>query len=281
MTRAPVLRWPGAKWRIADWVVGHLPQHDAYVEPFFGSGAVLFGKDVARVEIVNDLDDHVVTCFRVVREQAGELSTLLALTPWSEAEYRACWRALRRGGLSDLEHARCLIVCSWQQMSSKPVSQRSNWRLRETRGQSPITAWHTLPDRVRYAAERLAGVQIAQKPAVTLIEQVRGPEVLLYVDPPYLREIRGAARMYDHEMRSREQHAELLDTLRAHTGPVVLSAYANDWYGEQLPGWHTVSTGARTQTNAQRAETLWLNPVAWRRLTHVSADLFAPIERTL
>ncbi|MVN88585.1 hypothetical protein GO986_17760 [Deinococcus sp. HMF7620] len=61
--------------------------------------------------------------------------------------------------------------------------------------------------------------------------------------------------------------------LRAHLGPVVLSAYANDYYTQQLPGWHTVSTGARTQTNAHRAETLWLNPVAWRRLTHVSPVL--------
>lgn len=274
MTCAPVLRWPGAKWRIADWVVGHLPWHDAYVEPFFGSGAVFFAKDPARVEIVNDLDDHVVTCFRVLREQGDALAALLALTPWSESEYRACWRALRRGGLSDLEHARCLIVCSWQQMGRKPVSQRSSWRFREVKGQSPLTAWHTLPDRVRYATQRLAEAQVSQMPAVKLIEQVQGPETLIYCDPPYLREIRGSARMYDHEMRSREQHEELLDALRAHAGPVVLSAYANDWYSEQLPGWHTAATGARTQTNAHRAETLWFNPVAWRRLTHVSADLW-------
>ena len=275
MTCAPVLRWPGAKWRIADWVIGHLPHHDAYVEPFFGSGAVFFGKDAARVEIINDLDDHVVTCFKVLREQGPELAALLALTPWSEAEYRASWRALRRGGLSDLERTRCLITVSWQQMGRKPVSQASSWRLREIKGQSPITAWQSLPARVQYATERLAGTQISQMPAVKLIEQVQGPEVLLYVDPPYLHEIRSSARMYDHEMRSREQHTELLEVLRAHTGPVVLSAYANDWYSEQLPGWHTVSTGARTQTNAQRAETLWLSPVAWKRLRHVSPDLWS------
>jgi len=79
--------------------------------------------------------------------------------------------------------------------------------------------------------------------------------------------------MYDHEMRSEAAHLELIDALRAHPGPVVLSAYANDFYTQQLPAWHTVSTSARTQTNAQRAETLWINPVAWKRLQHVNQRL--------
>lgn len=270
---APVLRWPGAKWRIAEWAVGHLPHHDAYVEPYFGSGAVFFRKEPSRVEVINDLDGNVVTLFRVLREQPQELAALIALTPWSEQEYRECWTALNAGGLSDLERARCLIVVTWQQMGRKPVTQRSSWRFREVRGQSPITAWATLPDRIQHATERLAGAQISQMPATRLIEQTQGPDVLVYADPPYLSEIRSGARMYEHEMRDRAQHDELIDALRAHLGPVVLSAYANEYYTSQLPGWHTVSTAARTQTNAQRAETLWINPTAWRRLTNVSPVL--------
>lgn len=276
MTVAPVLRWPGAKWRIAEWVVSHFPHHDAYVEPFFGSGAAFFTKDPSRVEVINDLDGNVVLLFRVLRERGAELAALLALTPWAEDEYRHSWEALHAGGLGvdELERARRLITVTWQQMGRKPVTQRSSWRFRELAGQSPITAWHTLPDRVRYATERLANAQISSMPAIKLIEQTQGPDVLVYADPPYLREIRSGARMYEHEMRGRDQHDELLDTLRAHLGPVVLSAYANEYYTEQLPGWHSVSTAARTQTNAQRAETLWINPVAWRRLTHVSPQLF-------
>lgn len=273
MLVAPVLRWPGAKWRIAEFVVSHLPAHDVYVEPFFGSGAVFFNKDASRVEVINDLDSNVVTLFRVLREQPDALAALVSLTPWSEQEYRECWAALNDGGLSDLERARCLIVVSWQQMGRKPVTQRSSWRFRDVRGQSPVTAWRTLPDRIQHAASRLAAAQVSQMPGVRLIEQTQGPDTLVYADPPYLSEIRSGARMYEHEMRSREQHDELIDALRAHLGPVVLSAYANEYYSEQLPGWHTVSTAARTQTNAQRAETLWLNPVAFRRLTHVSPVL--------
>jgi DNA adenine methylase len=46
-----------------------LPPHRVYVEPFFGSGAVLFAKVPTSHEVVNDLDGNVVCFFRVLRER--------------------------------------------------------------------------------------------------------------------------------------------------------------------------------------------------------------------
>ncbi|UQN08011.1 DNA adenine methylase [Deinococcus sp. QL22] len=113
MTAAPVLRWPSAKWRIAEWVCGHLPAHDCYVEPFFGSGAVFFSKEPTRVEVINDLDQNVVTLFRVLREQGAALAGMLSVTPWAEGKYRDAHLRLQQPDLTDLERARCLIVASW------------------------------------------------------------------------------------------------------------------------------------------------------------------------
>ncbi len=36
----PVLKYPGSKWRLAEWIVSLMPPHKSYLEPFFGSGAV-------------------------------------------------------------------------------------------------------------------------------------------------------------------------------------------------------------------------------------------------
>lgn len=36
-----LLKYPGAKWSLAEWIIGHFPPHHSYLEPFFGSGAVL------------------------------------------------------------------------------------------------------------------------------------------------------------------------------------------------------------------------------------------------
>ena len=67
-----VLKYPGSKWRIADWIIALMPPHKSYLEPFFGSGAVFFRKDPSRIETINDLDGEIVNLFRVIRERHGD-----------------------------------------------------------------------------------------------------------------------------------------------------------------------------------------------------------------
>ena len=58
-----IIKYPGAKWGIAEWIISHFPPHHSYLEPFFGSGAVLFNKQRSAIETVNDLDGNVVNLF--------------------------------------------------------------------------------------------------------------------------------------------------------------------------------------------------------------------------
>ncbi|MBZ9752756.1 DNA adenine methylase [Deinococcus sp. HMF7604] len=271
---APVLRWPGSKWRVADWVIGHLPPHKVYVEPYFGSGGVFFNKEAAPLEIINDLDGNVVLLFKVLREQPQALADLLALTPWAKDEYLAAHHALKQPeGLSDLERARLIVTVTWQAYGKRAVAHRSGWRFRGVDQQTPMTAWQSLPDRILFAAERLAHVQISNMDACKLIRRVNKRDTLLYVDPPYLGETRTGGTLYDCEMKGQAQHAELLATLQGHLGAVVLSGYPSALYDETLVGWHPVSTTARAQSNGHREEVLWLNDVAWRRLRGAQASL--------
>lgn len=55
-----ILKYPGSKWRIADWVISFFPEHHSYLEPFFGSGATFFQKKPSNIETINDLDGGVV-----------------------------------------------------------------------------------------------------------------------------------------------------------------------------------------------------------------------------
>ena len=87
----PALRWFGGKWRLAPWIISHFPPHAAYCEPYGGAASVLLRKPPARLETWNDLHGRLVSFFRVLREQPGELVRLLALTPYARAEYeQAC-----------------------------------------------------------------------------------------------------------------------------------------------------------------------------------------------
>ena len=91
----PVLKYAGAKWRIADWISGFFPPHEIYLEPFFGSGAVFFRKAPARLETINDIDGNVVNLFRVLREQPEQLAALIELTPWARDEYYSSYEKNR------------------------------------------------------------------------------------------------------------------------------------------------------------------------------------------
>ena len=60
-----ILKYPGAKWRIAGWIIENMPTHHSYVEPYFGSGAVFFNKPLSNIETINDLDGEVVNFFEI------------------------------------------------------------------------------------------------------------------------------------------------------------------------------------------------------------------------
>lgn len=76
-----VLRYPGSKWNIASQLVRLIPEHHTYVEPFFGSGAVLFNKQQSNIEMVNDLDSNVVNLFHCIQEDAQNLARMVMTTP--------------------------------------------------------------------------------------------------------------------------------------------------------------------------------------------------------
>ena len=69
-----VLKYPGSKWRLADWVIRFFPPHHTYLEPFFGSGAVLFNKPRSDIETVNDLDGNVVNLFEWIKRDPERLA---------------------------------------------------------------------------------------------------------------------------------------------------------------------------------------------------------------
>lgn len=51
-----ILKYPGAKNRLAAWLLSFVPEHKMYIEPFFGSGALFFNKTPVYIETINDID---------------------------------------------------------------------------------------------------------------------------------------------------------------------------------------------------------------------------------
>ena len=82
-----ILQYPGSKWRIAKQIVSLLPPHHTYLEPYFGSGAVLFNKSRSDIETINDLDANVVNFFQWLKNDPEKLAHELWYIPYSHSVY--------------------------------------------------------------------------------------------------------------------------------------------------------------------------------------------------
>ena len=107
------------------------------------------------------------------------------------------------------------------------------------------------------AAERLRGVQIENRPALEVMERFNYPNVLVYLDPPYVLGTRHG-KQYRFEMDD-GGHGDLLDVAVAHQGPVLISGYDNDLYNDRLKGWHREETVSYSQVCSKKREVLWMN----------------------
>lgn len=249
-----ILRWPGAKWRIADWIINMFPPHDVYCEPFFGSGAVFFTKQPSGTETINDVDGNIVNLFRVVRDSADELAKVIEMTPYSREEYRYCYES--EG--DEIERARRFLVRTWQAFGGKTYCSTA-WAHDRTNTVFRPKYWSKLPERILNTVERLKMAQIENMNALDLIVMYNRPNTLLYVDPPYLKSTRTQLH-YECEFAKPEEHKELLERCKDHKGHVIISTYENELYNTELNGWEKKSIKVATNASGSAVETVYLSP---------------------
>lgn len=229
-----VLNYAGSKWGMAKWLVKQMPEHEIYLEPFFGSGAVLFNKRAACIETVNDIDSNVTNLFKVMRERPIELANVIDLTPYAREEYLQCFDGLEHD-VSELERARLFLIRCWFAHSGK-TGTRTSWRHDINSGNAKaLKEWNQLPDLVLNVSGRLKNVQIESMDALELIKKYNRADCLIYADPPYLRKTKTQG-MYRYEMK-KEQHINFLEIIKEHPGPVIISGYDSDLYDLYLIGW--------------------------------------------
>lgn len=264
-----ILKYPGSKWSIAQWIVDHFPEHHSYLEPFFGSGAVFFRKSRSPIETINDLDGDVVNFFTCIRDKPERLAAYLQFTPYSRAIYDRACKDLKKpfeklnlkSGIGDCQRAARFASKMMMGFGFRTNEYAAGFK-RDIQGREAAYAandWAQLPDRVLYLTDRLKGVQIENRPAVQLIREVNFKNVLIYADPPYVISSRSCKRsQYRFEM-SDNDHIDLLDQLLVHKGPVIISGYDNPIYNEMLSKWNREDIIARKQTAGKGIEIIWMN----------------------
>lgn len=261
----PPFTYYGGKQRLAERLVQLLPDSQVFVEVFGGSGAVLLSRPPrdGRLDVYNDVDEDVVTFFRVLRERPVELQRALRLTPYSRAEFDAARASLAAGEvLDDVERARRFYVVVSQSFGTIPGS--SGWG-GQRRGGSfvarPIVVADDVDGLERVAA-RLRYAQVDRLDWRACLDRYDAPRCAFYLDPPYVHETRNGSRAYRSELDLAE-HEQLVERLLTLEGSWLLSGFAHDVYApldDVAERFEYVVRNASSQAGRDMVE------VVWRRL---------------
>lgn len=278
MSIKPLMRYHGAKWRLAPWIISHFPQHHCYVEPFGGSAAVLISKEPSAREVYNDKNFEIVNLFNVIRDDQmrTELLRLLVMTPYSRTEFEFA----KEVGQNDTPVMTALKLLVRAQMgfgSAGATRGKTGFRLDTARGGTSLQSlWSELPANVLDVTERLRNVVIENTDAYNIIKQHDRSDTLFYLDPPYALDTRTNKDSYGNfEMRESE-HVRLLDLTLKSKGMFVISGYDNDLYNDTLAGWTKSSRQTAISSHngsGKRTEVLWISPNCEQQQPDIFEDM--------
>lgn len=282
--RSPI-RLFGGKGRLVSRLLKYVPEHTYYLEAYGGGASLLFAKKPSKFEVYNDIDDDLVTFFRVIRdpEKFDKFLFKVSLTPYSRSEFYLC-RDTLRDCTDDVERAYKFFILARMAFSgrignaswSHAVSCISRSVSKVVSGY--LSTIEMLPE----IHARLMRVQIECLPALECIEKYGSAwgydDSFIYLDPPYVRSTRRWGG-YRYEM-SDDDHKQLVEYLikNQNRNKFMLSGYDNEIYKTlEMKGWKKIcfdvgcnavgktrsagliGSGAVNKSNQRRVECIWMN----------------------
>lgn len=210
----------GGKQSMLKYILPIIPKHKLYIEPFFGGGAVFFGKEKSEVEIINDYNANVSNFYYQLKTNYDELKTMIDATLYSRDTYRNALVVYENPFIfKPIVRAWAFWVATIQGFSNKIGS----WRSSSDSNKSVLCFDNKKINFTKSLTDRLKYVQIENKDTVELIKRFDSEESFFYLDPPYVDSNQGHYGGY-----TQEHFDELLNTLTTLRGKFLLSSYPNN-----------------------------------------------------
>ncbi|MDR2149904.1 MAG: DNA adenine methylase [Spirochaetaceae bacterium] len=77
----------GGKQMLAKIILGLIPPHRVYCEPFLGGGAIFFSKQPSKVEIINDTNGELINFYKVCKTDFHALRKEIAVSLHSRKQH--------------------------------------------------------------------------------------------------------------------------------------------------------------------------------------------------
>lgn len=207
MMKPPINRM-GGKSRLRKEIIGMMPSHICYVEPFFGAGWVYWGKEISEVEVINDKDQELINLFRIIKEHPEELERILMYEFISRDRFYF-YKDINIENLTDIQRAARYLY-----IASNSFASRGG-----TFGYGALKkpSQKIFLEDFKILRDRLKNTYVENKDALDIINRYDRENTFFFCDPPY----------YDtagyKEKFTKEDHIKLRDALSSISGKFLLT----------------------------------------------------------
>jgi DNA adenine methylase len=228
------LSYYGGKQQLAKTILGLIPDHRVYCEPFIGGAAIFFAKQPSKVEIINDTNGEIVNFYEVIKRDFSAL----------EKEIETSLHSRKR-------HHQAQVIYANPDMFDSIKRAWAVWML------ANASYGHTLDGGIGYDrngkraaaldnkrqsfsldyAVRLQKAQIECRDALQIIQSRDILDAFFYLDPPYV-----GANQGHYDGYSQNDFDALLKLLESIQGKFLLSSYRNKSLADfsERNGWRTI-----------------------------------------
>ncbi|MDR1250670.1 MAG: DNA adenine methylase [Treponema sp.] len=228
------LSYYGGKQQLATRILGMIPEHQIYCEPFCGGAAIFFAKEPSRVEIINDTNGEVINFYEALKRDFPALEREIEISLHSRKQHRQARVVYENPDMFDrIKRAWAIWMLA---NGSYGCKLDGGFGYDRTGTTSNKLAARRADFNVDYAI-RLQRVQIECCDALRIIRSRDTPETFFYLDPPYV-----GTEMGHYDGYTQMDFDTLLGLLEGIKGKFLLSSFHNVNLADftRRNGWHTV-----------------------------------------
>lgn len=183
----PTLKTPisyyGGKQKLCRKILGLIPEHTLYCEPFVGGGAIFFAKPKSEVEVINDTNGELINFYRVVQRDFVSLEKEIHISLHSRDMHRKASVIYNNPDMfSEIKRAWAVWVLAHMSFSSMLDGSFGYDKAKGTTSKKISNAREAFSEEL---AIRMQLTQIECTDALRIIESRDTPDAFHYCDPPY------------------------------------------------------------------------------------------------
>lgn len=255
-------RYYGGKQRIVDDVLGMIPKHRTYVEPFAGGASVFwYNRNPAPLEVLNDKDEYLINFYRCLQDMENykDLWHRLTYTPYSRSELgkaNQIWKDWKEGKEVDFVTLAWSFFVNINQGFAGDLN--SGWGYEKEIYSLSNRRYFNRISQLKHFRERIKNAQINCIDALECIKLYDSDKTFFYTDPPYVGTGQGHYSGYTQDSLN-----DLITLLTNIKGKFLLSHYDNDacnllFRKEVIPALNS-SNKMADNSNNYREEVLYYN----------------------